>query len=92
MLNLDDILGMCECTEEEIAAVALHEHVPDAIAAELADYIIHSDDGVPKMRKIIVEDIEEAKRKGDLDQAKHLNEVLKHFVANHPLYLEKKSA
>lgn len=92
MLNLDDILGMCECTEEEIAAVALHEHVPDAIAAELADYIIHSDDGVPKMRKIIVEDIEEAKSKGDTDQVKHLNEVLKHFVANHPLFLEKKSA
>ena len=92
MLGLEDILGMCECTEEEIAAVALHEHVPDAIAAELADYIIHADDGVPKMRKIIIEDIEDAKSKGHTDQVKHLNEVLKHFVANHPLYLEKKSA
>lgn len=34
MLCIDDILGMCDCTEEEIAAVAMHEHVPDAVASE----------------------------------------------------------
>ena len=86
MLSIDDIIGMCECTEEEIAAVAMHEHVPDAVAAELANYIIHTDDGIPKLRKIIIEDIEEAKSKGHTEQAKQLNEVLKHFIATHPEY------
>lgn len=90
MLNLQDIIGMCDCTEEEIAAVAMHEHVPEAVAAELASYIIHSKDGVPKLRAIIKEDIEEAQRKGHTDQAAQLKQVLMHFIATHPLYLEKK--
>ncbi|GAA0402845.1 hypothetical protein GCM10009133_09460 [Cocleimonas flava] len=89
MLNLQDIIGMCDCTEEEIAAVAMHEHVPDAVASELADYIIHGKDGIPKLRRIIKDDIEEAKRKGHDEQAAKLKEVLKHFIATHPLYLEK---
>ena len=89
MLNLADIIGMCDCTEEEIAAVAMHEHVPEAVASELANYIIHSEDGVPKLRKIIKEDIEEAQRKGHTEQVAQLKEVLMHFIATHPLYLEK---
>ena len=92
MLSIDDIYGMCECTEEEIAAVAMHEHVPDAVASELADYLIHSPDGVPKLRKIIIEDIETAKREGHTEQANKLNEVLKHFIATHPEYRKKASA
>ncbi len=92
MLNLKDIIGMCDCTEEEIAAVAMHEHVPEAVASELADYIIHGEDGVPTLRAIIKDDIEEARRKGNHEQAAHLREVLKHFIARHPLYLEKTSS
>ena len=57
MLGLQDIIGMCACTEEEIRAVAMHENIPDAIAAELADYLVTGDDGVPKIRGIIVDDI-----------------------------------
>ena len=89
MLNLQDIIGMCDCTEEEIAAVSMHEHVPEAVASELANYIIHSKDGVPKLRRIIKDDIEEAQRKGHTEQVAQLKEVLKHFIATHPLYLEK---
>ncbi len=92
MLNLQDIIGMCDCTEDEIAAVAMHEHVPEAVASELANYIIHGEDGVPKLRKIIKEDIEEAQRKGHSEQVAQLKEVLKHFIATHPLYLEKAKA
>ena len=86
MLGLQDIIGMCECTEEEIRAVAMHENVPDAIATELAEYIITGEDGVLKLRKIIVDDIQMAKRAGNEEKATQLNEVLKHFVATHPEY------
>lgn len=89
MLNLQDVIGMCDCTEEEIAAVATYEHVPEAVASELANYIIYSKDGVPKLRRIIKDDIEEAQRKGHTEQVAHLKEVLKQFIATHPLYLEK---
>jgi len=86
MLSLDDIIGMCDCTKEEIEAIAMHEHVPDAIASELADYMVHCPDGVPKIRKIIVEDIEYAKNRGHEEQVRKLNDVLVHFVVNHPDY------
>lgn len=86
MLSLDDVIGMCECTEEEIEAIAMHEHIPDAVASELADYLIHEPDGVPKIRKIIIEDIEMARKEGHMEQVEKLNDVLKHFVANHPEY------
>lgn len=86
MLSLDDIIGMCDCTKEEIEAIAMHEHVPDAIASEMAAYLIHCPDGVPRIRKIIVEDIEYARSRGNEEQAQKLNDVLIHFVATHPDY------
>lgn len=86
MLSLDDLMGMCDCTEDEIEAIAMHEHVPDAVASEMAAYLIHCPDGVPRIRKIIIEDIEEAQSKGDEEQVKKLNEVLIHFIASHPEY------
>ena len=86
MLSIVDIIGMCECTEEEIAAVALHEHIPDSVAAELANYIITTRDGVSMLHKIIIEDIEIAKSKGHTNQAMQLNEVLNHFVSKHTDY------
>ena len=86
MLSLDDIMGLCECTEEEIDAIAMHEHVPEAIASEMAAYLIHSSDGVTRIRKIIIDDIETARNKGHDEQAKKLNDVLKHFIATHPDY------
>jgi hypothetical protein len=86
MLSLEDLIGMCECTEEEIEAIAMHEKVPDAIATELAAYLIHSPDGVPRIRRIIIEDIEFARNKGDQEQVKKLKGVLMHFISTHPDY------
>lgn len=89
MLGLQDIIGMCECTEDEIRAVAMHENLPDAVAAELASYLITGNDGVPKIRKIIVDDIKAAQESGNKQQEEQLNEVLKHFIATHPEYKSK---
>ena len=86
MLSLEDLIGMCECTEDEIEAIAMHEKVPDAIATELAAYLIHSPDGVPRIRRIIIEDIEFARNKGNQEQVRKLKKVLMHFIATHPDY------
>ena len=92
MLSLEDLIGMCECTEEEIEAIAMHEKVPDAIASELAAYLIHSPDGVPRIRKIIIEDFQFARSKGHQEQVEKLKKVLMHFIANHPDYSREVSA
>ena len=86
MLTLQEIMDVCECNEEEIAAIAMHEHVPDVIAAEMGEYLMHTPDGVPMIRKIILEDIEAARDAGRTDQVEQLELILKHFIANHPEY------
>jgi len=86
MLTLQEIMDVCECSEEEIAAIAMHEHIPDVVAAEMGEYLLHTPDGVPMIRKIILEDIEMARNAGRTEQVEQLELVLKHFIANHPEY------
>jgi len=86
MLTLEDCLGLCDLDEEEILAIAEHEHIPEIVAAELAEYVIHLPDGVPRIKKMILEDIDNAKENGHIEHAEQLLLVLKHFVATHPNY------
>lgn len=84
MLTYEDCLGLCDLTEEEVEAIAEHEHLPEIVAAELGSYLVHSAEGVPMIKKIIVEDIEEAERRGDKKHVLQLKMVLKHFIDTHP--------
>ena len=84
MLTYEDCLGLCELTEEEIEAIAEHEHLPQMAALELGNYLIHSPDGVPHIKRIILDDIEQAEKNGNRKHVLHLKLVLKHFVDTHP--------
>ena len=87
MLTYQDCLGLSGFTEDEIEAIAEHEHVPEIIAIELANYLAETDsDGMPRIRKIIIEDIEHARVRGHSEQVAHLEGVLRHFIATHPLH------
>ncbi|MGB5453329.1 MAG: hypothetical protein WBM71_00185 [Sedimenticolaceae bacterium] len=84
MLTYEDCIGLSDLTEEEVEAIAEHENIPEIVAAELGSYLVHTDDGVPKIRRIILEDIELAEKKGDAEHVITLKLVLKHFVDTHP--------
>lgn len=84
MLKYEDCVGFTDLTEEEIEAIAQHEHMPEIVAAELGCYLVHDPDGVPRIKRIILDDIEEAKNRGDFQQVVRLKLVLKHFVDTHP--------
>ncbi|GHD54194.1 hypothetical protein GCM10017083_31430 [Thalassobaculum fulvum] len=84
MLTFEDCLALAELTEEEIAAIAEHEHLPAIVAAELGNYLVHDDKGVPVIRRMILDDIEAARARGDSRHALALKMVLKHFVETHP--------
>lgn len=84
MLTFDDCLGLCELTEEEVAAIAEHEHLPMIVAAELGNYIIQGSDGALRIKRIIVDDIRAARAVGDLAHVLALKLVLRHFVDRHP--------
>jgi hypothetical protein len=70
-------------SEDEIAAIAEHEHLTQMAAVELGNYLIHSPDGVPRIRRIILDDIAAARRRGDLAHAAKLKLVLQAFVEAH---------
>ena len=84
MLTLQDCIDICELTEAEIKAIAQHEHVPEIIAVELGEFLIHCENGVPHIRRIIRDDIEEARSQGKEEEVERLKLVLKHFIATHP--------
>lgn len=84
MLTLQDCLGICQLSEEEIEAIAEHEHIPDIVAIEIAEYLVQPPDGPPQIKRIIVDDIEHAESRGDAEKADRLRLVLKHFIATHP--------
>ena len=84
MLTFDDCVALCELTEEEIAAIAEHEHLPMIVAAELGNYLIQGPDGALRIKRIILDDLMTADRAGDKSRALTLKLVLRHFVDRHP--------
>ena len=84
MLSYEDCRAFSDLTQEEIDAIAEHEHIPQMAAAALGNYLMHTPAGVPMLNRMILEDIEEAKRRGDWEHALQLKVVLRHFMESHP--------
>ena len=85
MITLEDCVGMCGLTEEEVLAIAEHEHLPEIAAAALAEYLLSQAHGDEKIRDMIVEDIRLAEHNGgDRKQVLTLLHVLHHFLKTHP--------
>ena len=84
MLTFNDCVALCELSEEEIAAVAEHEHLPMIVAAELGNYLIQGSDGALRVKRIILDDMQAAGRAGNVRHALTLKLVLRHFVERHP--------
>ena len=84
MLTYLDCVELSDLTEEEIEAIAEHEHLPEMAALEMGSYLVHNPEGIPMIKRIILEDIEEERRRGHADKALQLKLVLKRFVDTHP--------
>jgi hypothetical protein len=84
MLTYDDCVGLCNLSEEEIEAIAMHEHIPQIAALELGNYLLCGTDGIPRIKRIIIDDIEHAERQQDKQRELQLKLVLKHFIDTHP--------
>ncbi len=83
MLTIEDCIELSELTEEEILAIAEHEHIPEMVAVELGNYLTHTASGEKRIKRMILDDIETAGAKGDSHRVTMLKMVLKHFVEHH---------
>lgn len=83
MLTIQDCIELSELSEEEILAIAEHEHIPEMVAVELGNYLIHTPSGERKIKRMIAEDIAHARVVGNLKHAAVLRTVLKHYLEHH---------
>jgi hypothetical protein len=85
MITLEDCVGLCGLTEEEVLAIAEHEHLPEIAAASLAAYLLSQQQGSEKVLNMIVDDIRQAQHiRGDKEHVTTLLHVLHHFLKTHP--------
>jgi hypothetical protein len=84
MISLQDCIEYLRLTDEELDAIAAHEHVPAIIAAELAAYLAESNDGERMIKRMIIDDIVHAEKTGNHARVENLTLTLKHFIATHP--------
>ena len=83
MLTFEDCPALCELTEEEIDAIAEHEHLPEMVALELGGYLIKGPDGRVLIQRMIFDDIRSAQARGDVLHAARLKRTLREFIEQH---------
>jgi hypothetical protein len=85
MITLEDCVGFCGLTEEEVLAIAEHEHLPEIAATALAQYLLSQKHGSERVRDMIVDDIRHAQvNGGNKEKVLTLLHVLHHFLKTHP--------
>ena len=80
MITLEDCIAFCGLSEEEVLAIAEHEHMPEAAACALAEYLLNQEHGPERIRDMIVDDVRAAQARGDREHVRTLSHVLHHFL------------
>ena len=83
MITLNDFIALCGLTEEEVLAIAEHEHLPEIAATALACFLCQ-ERATEKIRDMIVDDIRQGQQRGDRNHTLTLLHVLHHFLKTHP--------
>ena len=84
MITLEDCIAFSGLTEEDVIAIAEHEHLPEIAAAALAQYLLSREHGMERVRDMIVDDIREAQHRDAKVHVRTLLHVLHHFLRTHP--------
>jgi hypothetical protein len=81
MLSLEDCIALSGLSEDEILAIAQHQHIPEIAAAEMGNYLSRSADGQLAIKSMIRDDIQAAEARGERDRALALKMVLRQYVS-----------
>ncbi len=84
MISVVDICDMCGLDQDQIDAIAEHEHLPEVAAAALGHYLLHMHHGADRIRDMIAEDLKTALDRGDRVHAGELVMALRHLYEQHP--------
>ncbi len=84
MLTLEDCIGLCGLSEEEVRAIAEHEHIPEIAAAELGNYLVSSPDGELCIKAMIRDDMAHARACANAERELALRFLMRNFILQHP--------
>lgn len=85
MLSIQDVIDYCDLDRGEIEAIAEHEHVPVAVAAEMSEVLLCSTDGVCRLHTMIIENMQHALESGHYEHVCELAQTYEHLKRTHPL-------
>jgi hypothetical protein len=83
MLSIQECLDYCDLSDDEVAMVAHHEHLPFPSAVQLACCLVQTDEGTQTMRCILKDCVCEAETCGAGQASEAARRALKHFTATH---------
>lgn len=84
MLSLQECIDFSDLSEDEIEAIAEHEHVPEIVAAEIGATLLQTTSGVCLIKLYLLENIEHARARGQFDKARRLEVLYRSFDREHP--------
>ena len=84
MISLEDCIGLCGLTKEQVLALAEHEHIPEIAATALAHHLLTQPDGCRRIGAMIADDVTFAEARQDRPHAEELLGTLREFVTTHP--------
>ena len=84
MISIHDCIDYSDLTEDEIAVIADHEHMPFVTAAQLACCLAQSEDGAQLLRCLLKNAVCDAEACGEKETLTQARRALKQFCANHP--------
>ena len=84
MLTLEDCIGLCGLTQEEVRAIAEHERIPEIAAAEMGNYLVSSPEGELCIKAMMRDDIAHACAIANRERELALKLVLRNFIDQHP--------
>ena len=90
MLTLQDCIALCGLSEDEVLAIAHHQHIPEIAAAELGNYLVRTPAGELRIKSIIRDDLAAARAGGDRARELALKRVLRNFITQHPCCEERR--
>lgn len=84
MISMKDCLDYSDLTEDEVAAIAEHEHLPFGSAVQLACGLAQSQDGTELLRCLLKNAVCDAQNCGHAEALGVAQRAYSQFITNHP--------
>lgn len=84
MISIKDCLDYSDLTEDEVAAIAEHEHLPYVSAAQLACGLAQTEEGTEFLRCLLKNAVCDAESCTHAEVLRTAQRAYAQFIANHP--------